>query len=467
MSKDRNTDESGLTRRTFLECSGVAAAGIVALRAPSQTPKTFVERIQDPEIRAGVEAAISKNLLPAAVEDAYPGFFNISADGGAYGDSATWPGLDSWQMAGAYLLLGKTRLVLDYFDFVRASQRKDGNVPFAIFKGSTHGDGGYLAGLRNPEDVYTYTPPKREGLPASSQEAREWIGLFVHWQPKAESLSTLGPVCYVLTGAEIFDATRDGDWLKKQLSSLEAAAKYLAGRTSANGLVAHSGFYVELPPRRGWDGVAQCYVVHAWRELARLFQAAGDSAGSERWTALADKLAHAFVAAFWREDHFAEYVHEEHGLVDLHGLSDTNWAAVAFGLANEQQLAKLWPLLSNDKGFWWGGMPTLPETKPFAFEKWELNEEVPMNPPPFVDVASMGRVWHLEALACRRLGASERLLESTRLVCRAAKDGFWRERYAPQTDGTTLPVRAEKYCEYPAVLVRVVAGNPDVFCKKS
>ena len=32
---------------------------------------------------------------------------------------ATWPGLDSWQMAGAYLFLDRTRLVLDYFEFVR------------------------------------------------------------------------------------------------------------------------------------------------------------------------------------------------------------------------------------------------------------------------------------------------------------------------------------------------------------
>ena len=68
--------------------------------------------------------------------------------------------------------------------------------------------------------------------------------------------------------------------------------------------------------------------------------------------------------------------------------------------------------------------------------------------------------------ACRRLRAHDRLVESVRKVCRAAKaDGYWRERYHPQPDGTVLPAGAQKYCEYAAVLVRVVFGNREVFCR--
>lgn len=425
---------------------------------------SLLQKIRDPEIRAGVAAAITKNLIPAAVEEAYPGHFNISADGSGYGGWATWPGLDSWQMAGAYLLLGKTRIVLDYFEFVTASQRKDGNIPFAIFAGDTRPDGGFLSGLKFPDDLFTYKPPKREGLPASSQETRQWMRLFTHWQPKAEPLSTLGPVCYVLTAAEIYDVTRDKTWLKEHLPAVEATAKYLASRTTANGLVAHSGFYLELPPRYGWDGVAQCYVIHAYRELARLFGEAGDAARAESWGNEATKLAKAFVENFWREDHFGEYVHQERGLVDSHGLSDTNWAAVAFGIASDAQLKTLWPKLTKDEGFWWGGMPTLTVTKPFSYETWEYHEQVPMEISPVLDVASMGRVWYLEALACARMNAHERLIDSTRRVCAAAKaDGFWRERYLPQPDKTSTPARSAKYCEYPAVLLRVVLGNRDVF----
>ena len=72
---------------------------------------------------------------------------------------------------------------------------------------ATRSPGGCLRGLKHPDDVFTYKPPKREGLPASSQETRSWIGLFKHWQTKGYPLGALGPVCYILTAAEIFDAT--------------------------------------------------------------------------------------------------------------------------------------------------------------------------------------------------------------------------------------------------------------------
>ena len=60
-------------------------------------------------------------------------------------------------------------MVLDYFEFVRASQRQDGNIPFAIFNGNTR-PGGCLRGLKYPDDVFTYKPPERDDLPSSSQE---------------------------------------------------------------------------------------------------------------------------------------------------------------------------------------------------------------------------------------------------------------------------------------------------------
>ena len=193
------------SRRSFIARSGCAGLGLASsaglglpsIRSWAADPpadgSSLIKSVTDPEVRAGVDAAINKNLIPAAVERLYPGHFYISADGGAFGGDATWPGLDSWQMAGAYLLLGRTRLVLDYFEFVRASQRKDGNIPFAIFGGETK-PGGCLQGLKTPEDVFAYDPPRREGLLASSQVKQTWIGLFEHWQPKANPLSRLGAV---------------------------------------------------------------------------------------------------------------------------------------------------------------------------------------------------------------------------------------------------------------------------------
>lgn len=108
-------------------------------------------------------------------------------------------------------------------------------------------------------------------------------------------------------------------------------------------------------------------------------------------------------------------------------------------------------------------MPTVTVTKPFSYLEWE-HERVPFAIPSATnDVAAMGRAWYLEALACRHMGARARLAEATKLVCSAAKDGYWRERYNPQPDGSVKPAGAEKYCEYPAVLVRVVLGNRSWF----
>lgn len=124
--------------------------------------EALIQRLRDDEIRDGLRAAIDKNILPVMLEKAYPGHFAITAEHESFGRDCTWPGLDSWQLTGAYLLLGQTRLVLDYFDFVEASQRADGNIPFAVFpeedvrapeKRATH-----LRGMRYPEDIFTYAP---------------------------------------------------------------------------------------------------------------------------------------------------------------------------------------------------------------------------------------------------------------------------------------------------------------------
>ncbi|HOW69152.1 MAG TPA: hypothetical protein PKY77_01010 [Phycisphaerae bacterium] len=465
------------SRRSFLGRSAATGIGLTSVAGLRWLPEracgaestddraALAHTITDPSIRTGVEAAVFKNMLPAATERHYPGYFTITADGVSFGSDTTWPGLDSWQMAGAYLLLGRTRLVMDFFDFVRASQRKDGNIPFAIFNGDTR-PGGCLRGLNYPDDLFTYKPPPREGRPASSREPRQWIGLFEHWQTKGFPLAALGSICYILTAAEIHQSVQSVPWLGERLESVEAAARFLLTKKTSCGLMGGSGFYVEAPPREGSDGVTQCYAIHAFRELAGLFRAAGDQARANHWSTQADTLAQAFGAAFWRDDHFGEYVHPERGLVDLHGLSDVNWAAIAFGVASAQQADVLWPRLLAEPGFWLGDMPTQLVTKPSSYEPWELNRSAECSVSEINDVAAMGRVWHLEILACRRMRAHDRLVDSVRKVCRAAKaDGHWRERYHPKPDGTVAADGAQKYCEYAAVLVRAVYGHRALFWK--
>jgi hypothetical protein len=241
-------------------------------------------------IRRGVTAAIKQTLEPAATERAYPGHFTIVADGHWFGQENTWPGLDSWQMAGAYLLLGRVRLARDYFNYVQASQRADGNIPYAIIPGDTTPDHltTYNRGMRYPQDVFTFDP-KREGY-----APRKWIGSFSHWIAGINPLGTLAAVSYVLLGGEIFTATGDVAWLADKFDSLEKAAGYLLSRRSENGLIAGAGFYTEMPPRHQWDGVAQCYVVHVFNTCAQLAAALGKKETAERWRQESGRLAARF-----------------------------------------------------------------------------------------------------------------------------------------------------------------------------
>jgi hypothetical protein len=83
----------------------------------------------------------------------------------------------------------------------------------------------------------------------------------------------------VLTAAEIFEATGSRPWLKERLGSGESAAKFLLTLRKDGGLMGGSGFNIEAPPREGCDGVTQCYAVHAFRKLAKLFGVIEDSPG--------------------------------------------------------------------------------------------------------------------------------------------------------------------------------------------
>ncbi len=475
-------EEAKMKRREFLQvslASGVPAVVPSPSGAAAGASGGAPDESERETIIAGVRLALDNSIYPSLRERAYPGHFTIVAGGKAYGAETTWPGLDSWQMAGAYLLLGKHREMLDYFDFVQASQRpcsdRDafyarGNVPFAIFpaeKPFKNLEHSFLRGLRYPADVYTYRPRVRLGQPEhSGMGARKWIGLFTHWQEIANPLSVLAPICFVLTGQEIFAATQSDTWLAEKMPALEAAGRYLLTRITSNRLLSGSGFYVESPPRNQWDGVTQCYGIYAFRQLAALAASLGKRDGAAAWNRHADALQARFLEVFWRDGHFAEYVHPEHGLVDSHGLADVNWAAIGLDVATDGQIKRLWPALTAQPMFWRGGMPTHLVTRPLTYRRWELSEPVPIEYNSWTnDVAAMGRVWYLEVLACQRMRDDQRLRQSVLKVCqRGQKDGgFWYERYHAGEGNTVQPGGAYGYCEYAAILVRAVLGNLAAF----
>jgi hypothetical protein len=457
-----------MNRRAFLNKTFRASVAVVAASSASgckslvaSSSKSVSSDAAAELIREAFHVATEKYLYPSLLDRIYPGHFVVAPDGG-YGMENTWPGLDGWQMAGAYLSLGKTRVALDYFDFVEASQRRDGNIPFAIFPGeqSPGSLDSWLRGLRYPEDVYTYVPRERAGRPPNViYKPRKWIGLFKHWQVNVNPLSDLGALSHILTAREIFQQTRDREWLRQKLPSVTRAAKYVLARRSPNGLIAGAGFYVESPPRNQWDGITQCYAIWCFRLLAEMNGSIGQRQQAHEWRSRADVLERSFQELFWRENHYAEYVHPDRGCVDTHGLSDVNWAAIGLGIASRRQCRVLWPRLIGEPAFWRGDLPTHLVTKPSTYEKWEFQEPLPFPYAGYThDVAAMGRVWYLESLACARIKAWDRLRTS---VLKVAKRGqqdkwVWYERYHATPDGSVKGGGHGMYCEYPSILVRIV-----------
>jgi hypothetical protein len=265
-----------------------------------------------------------------------------------------------------------------------------------------------------------------------------------------DPLRALAAPTFIQNADSIFRHTLDAQWLNAQLPAVNLAAGQLATLVTAGGLVKGAGYYVERPLRAEYDGVAQCYVADAFRKVSGLNQIAGQTEIAQRFSALAERIGAAFRKQFWTGERFAEYIHPQHGRIDSHGLTDTNWAALAMGLADESQRKILWPKMRMEQAFYYGGMPTGIATRPKAYEEWEFTH------PDRHDLAAMGRVWFLECWARAYFADGKGIVDTLGRVCAVGRENgwHWRERYYPGQ--TLVPAGPDKYCEYASNLIRIV-----------
>ncbi len=402
----------------------------VASASPAAT-KAAVRDLDLPDraLVAAYEQAASKNVLAAVNPGVFPGYWCVCADGQGFGYGNTYPSLDGHQMTDALLWLGQVDVVLANWEYVRSFQRADGQLPLAIL-------------------------PAAAGKEIGQATAKSTVdangGLYRHWVTGNPLAALAGPT-YIQNADVIFRYTQDRRWLADQLPSINRAAEYLASLTTAEGAVGGAGYYLERPTRIEFDGVSQCFAADAFRRAAALNRVVSDDATARRLEQLADRIQHHFDTRFWVRDHFAEYDHPQRGLIASHGLTDVDWAAIATGMATPDQQATLWPQLRDEARFHYDGMPTGISTRPETYEAWEFTH------PDRHDLAAMGRVWYSEAWARARMGDGAGLVAGLLAVSRVGKanDYYWRERYHPRADGGCSAAGAEKYCEYPANLIRI------------
>jgi hypothetical protein len=388
--------------------------------------------LPDRAIARAYERAAAQNVIAAVNPKVFFGYWSVCADGQGFGYGYTYPSLDGHQMTDALLWLGRVDEVKANWDYVRSFQRPDGALPIAVLPnlaGKQAGEGDHLTRVDTTG------------------------GLYSHWVP-GNPLAALADPTYIQNADDIFQMTFDLKWLAAQLASVNLSADHLASLVDDRGAVRGAGYYVERPARIEYDGVAQCHAVDAFRRVAALNRVEGNAEGAKKYEDLAERIRRNFVSRFWvkEKEQFAEYDNPRHGLISSHGLTDVDWAAIALDVATPGQVAVLWPKLKDDRGFYYGGMPTGIATRPETYEDWEFTHTDRH------DLAAMGRVWFLDAQARARMGDAEGLLGGIRRVCEeGARNGYyWRERYQPDGRGGVKAAGPNTYCEYPANLIRIV-----------
>jgi Bacterial alpha-L-rhamnosidase 6 hairpin glycosidase domain len=416
-------------RRPMLHRTSLVAIGalLFAGTVKSQVPSPW---LPDSGLAKTYEKAAVGNVLAAVNPKVFFGYWSVCADGQGFGYGNTYPSLDGHQLTDALLWLGQVEVVEANWNYVRSFQRQDGLLPLAILPS--------MAGkLIGPDSMQSRVDPNG--------------GLYTHWVP-GNPLEATASITYIQNADVIFRNTLDIQWLEKQLPSINLAADYLDSLTTDKGAVRGGGYYVERPTRIESDGVTQCYAVDALRRVAALNRIVLSEEKAKQFDRLADRIQRHFDTVFWVKDHFAEYLHPQRGRVASHGLTDVDWAAIATGVATNDQQAVLWPKLKDENRFHYGGMPTGIATRPETYEAWEFTTH------DRYDLAAMGRVWYLEAWARWRMKDAEGLLDGLQKVSQVGREnGYsWRERYQPDGEGGVRATGPDTYCEYPANLIRIV-----------
>jgi hypothetical protein len=397
------------------------------MEKPASVP--LIPDVPDALLREAYEKAATLNVLRSVNDRIFFGYFSVCADGVGHGHNNTFPGLDWGQSAEALLWLGREDVVRASWEYVKSFQRDDGLVPFAIIPDQ--------AGKTIPILNYPLTVEDRGAV-------------YVHWEP-GNCLYTLSSVTYIQVADAFHRRTGDLDWLRRQASTLRRTIDWMERTVNEAGLVKGGGFYIERPPRHDFDGVSQCCNADAYRVAARLFGKLGDRDTADRCLRLAERVTRGFHNHFWAGGQCVEYIHPTRGAISCHGLTDVDWAAIATGTLARERVPGLWEKLRGEPDFIYDGTPTGIATRPETYEDWETSSDRH-------DAAAMGRVWYLEAMARRRMGDAEGLVESLRKVCETgrANNWSWHERYYSKRSGDLGLYRMEWYVEYPACLVRVV-----------
>jgi hypothetical protein len=340
--------------------------------------------LPDPLIVEAYNRAASQNILAAVKPNVFYGYFSVCADGKGFGVGNTYPSLDGHQMTDALLWLGKVDVAKANWAYVKTFQKPDGQLPLAIL----------------PAEAGKMIGPENFQAAVDSNG-----GLYRHWVP-GDPLRALAGTTYIQNADVIFRFKGDLEWFRRELPSINLTANFLASLVADVGAVKGAGYYVERPTRVEYDGVSQCHTADAFQRIAELNAIVGNHKEARNYKKLSNRIGNFFRTHFWTDNHFAEYIHPVRGVISNHGLTDVDWSSIAYKIANEAQKKILWPEMKTEDRFYYAGMPTGISTLSMTYEKWESTYADVM------DLAAMGRVWYIEAMARAAMHDGTGLLET-------------------------------------------------------
>ena len=372
--------------------------------------------VPDPLIAEAFEHAMHDHVLQCLGPEVFDWYFYICAHNKGRGlDGPVWPGLDGHQMGHALMWAGHIYENLGYWDYVKAEQRQNGQIPYRIETDDS----------RIPPDGIT-------GPYISFIGRSKFISAF---QP-GPSLFILAASTWVKEGYDLFRFTQDRDWLERNFESIDRAAVWITSMADVDGLVGCGSYYQDLPTRYEFDGITQGYAYQNYLQTAELAEQLGRDDRAAHFRGEAQRIRKAFANRFWLGERCAEYVHPFNGAIDSHGLSDTDWIAQGVGLVDDDKDKVLWQQLARSEELYYGIMPTGPCAKPENYQWWETTSKYRMHLHNsdsrfFGELAAMGRVWFVESMARHRRLDGAGLVDTLQRVAKVGRhqDWSWSERY--------------------------------------
>lgn len=202
-----------------------------------------------------------------------------------------------------------------------------------------------------------------------------------------------------------------------------------------DGLIGCGSYFQDIPSRLEFDGISSGYAWQNYMQTAGLAQRLGRDERATHWRAAADRIRAGFQKRFWLGEQCAECIHLFNGPV-THGMSDVDWIAQAMGLLEPDHDAILWVKLSRSERLYYGVVATGVCEHPQAYLPWQTISRYHMQRVGamsgyYRDVAAMGRVWFIEAMARHRRGDGDGLADTIRRVATIGRAYGWNwwERY--------------------------------------